>query len=204
MKGRRWTECPRRGPLWYTQAGKICPAELMGLPREHFLDELATAYIQAVAAAAGATIAVSRRDYGVDGTLCPVIQVKKKGGSGFKFVPDGFSVDFQLKGTTLASLNGDFVVYSLNARTFDMIASRSAHATPLYLFLVCFNSDSDSWITVDKNVLSLHAKAYWWRQAATQKRNSSTVRIKIPDTSQLTARSLNDMLDASKSRFANQ
>ena len=41
----------------------------MPLPPEHLLDELATAYIQALAALAGATIAVSRRDYGVDGTL---------------------------------------------------------------------------------------------------------------------------------------
>jgi hypothetical protein len=40
----------------------------MPLPREHLLDELATAYVQAVAAVAGATIAVSN-DYGVDGTL---------------------------------------------------------------------------------------------------------------------------------------
>jgi len=41
----------------------------MPLPREHLLDELATAYVQAVAAMAGATIAVSRRDYGVDGVV---------------------------------------------------------------------------------------------------------------------------------------
>jgi hypothetical protein len=32
----------------------------MPLPREHLLDELATAYVQAVAAVAGATIAGSR------------------------------------------------------------------------------------------------------------------------------------------------
>jgi len=33
------------------------------LPQQHLLDELATAYVQALAAAAGATIAVAR-DYG--------------------------------------------------------------------------------------------------------------------------------------------
>jgi hypothetical protein len=41
----------------------------MALPPEHLLDELATAYVQAIVSAAGATIAVSRLDYGVDGTL---------------------------------------------------------------------------------------------------------------------------------------
>jgi len=40
----------------------------MPLPREHLLDELATAYVQTIAAVAGATIAVGRRDYGVDGS----------------------------------------------------------------------------------------------------------------------------------------
>jgi len=43
----------------------------MPLPREHLLDELATAYVQVVAAVAGATIAVCRQDYEVDGTLTP-------------------------------------------------------------------------------------------------------------------------------------
>jgi hypothetical protein len=41
----------------------------MPLPREHLLDELATAYVQTIAAVAGATIAVNRRDYGVDGVI---------------------------------------------------------------------------------------------------------------------------------------
>ena len=41
----------------------------MPLPREHLLDELAIAYVQTVVALAGATIAVSRKDYGVDGSL---------------------------------------------------------------------------------------------------------------------------------------
>jgi len=41
----------------------------MPLPREHLLDELATAYVQALVAVAGVTISVSRLDYGVDGTI---------------------------------------------------------------------------------------------------------------------------------------
>jgi hypothetical protein len=41
----------------------------MPLPRQHLLDELATAYVQTVVAIAGATIAVSWRDYGIDGTI---------------------------------------------------------------------------------------------------------------------------------------
>ena len=76
----------------------------MPLPREHLLDELATAYVQALVAVAGATIAVSRRDYGVDGTLSQIEQVLAV--EEVQFVPSGFPVDFQLKGTTIASVRG--------------------------------------------------------------------------------------------------
>jgi hypothetical protein len=63
----------------------------MPLPREHLLDELATAYVQAMAAVAGATIAVSR-DYGIDGSLSQIEQLRTDRGT--RFVPSGFPVDF--------------------------------------------------------------------------------------------------------------
>ena len=94
----------------------------MPLPREHFLDELATAYVQVVAAAAGATIAVSRVDYGVDGTLSHVVRAGRTGSPGYKYIPDGFPIDFQLKGTTVATVQMDLVQYDLSARNYDLIA----------------------------------------------------------------------------------
>ena len=83
----------------------------MPLPREHLLDELATAYVQAVAAMGGATIAVSRKDYGVDGTLKHILKT-----TGDRFVESGFPVDFQLKGTTTAEINSGVVSYDLKIR----------------------------------------------------------------------------------------
>ena len=79
----------------------------MPLPREHLLDELATAYVQTLVALAGATIAVSRQDYGVDGTLSQIEQVHAT--AGVQFVPSGFPADFQLKGTTVASVREERV-----------------------------------------------------------------------------------------------
>jgi hypothetical protein len=70
----------------------------MPLPREHLLDELATAYVQAIAATGGATIAISRRDYGVDGTLQHIVKVRGQ------FLPSGFPIQFQLKGTSSAKI----------------------------------------------------------------------------------------------------
>jgi Domain of unknown function (DUF4365) len=118
------------------------------LPREHLLDEFATAYIHAIAAAAGSTIAVGRRDYGVDGTPKHIVK------DGARFIESGFPVDFQLKATSVRRLEGDVVKYDLSVRNYDLIVTRPPAATPYYLFLVCFGSDADSWVTEDDARLS--------------------------------------------------
>jgi hypothetical protein len=173
----------------------------MPLPREHFLDELATAYVQVVAAAAGATIAVSRVDYGVDGTLSHVVRAGRTGSPGYRYIPEGFPIDFQLKGTTVATIQMDLVRYDLNARNYDLIVRRPAVATPLYLFLVCFGPEAEDWISVRDDELILSASAYWWKQSGSPTRNASTVRIDIPLASRLTSRAIEDMLASSRNRF---
>lgn len=176
----------------------------MVLPREHLLDELATAYVQAVAAKAGAITAVSRLDYGIDGTLSRVVRAKKSGSIEYKYVPEGFSVDFQLKATTIAKIKEDYLSYNLSARNHNLIVSRSSYATPFYLFLICFDSDIESWITVDRTRLTMKASGFWWRQLSKETQNSSTIQIRIPTRSQLTADTIGEMLDASKNRFSLQ
>jgi hypothetical protein len=176
----------------------------MPLPPEHLLDELATGYVQAVAAMAGAIIAVSRLDYGVDGTLNHIVRAKKDRSPGYKFIPEGFSVEFQLKGTTAATIRKEHVEYDLNVRNYDLIVNRSSMATPLYLFLVCFGSEADKWVAIEPEQLILKASAYWWRQSAAPTSNSSTIRIEIPVMSRLTSNAIADMLIAAKSRFGLQ
>jgi hypothetical protein len=112
----------------------------MPLPPEHLLDELATAYVQAVAAVAGATIAVSRKDYGVDGTLKHIVKA-----AGDKFIESGYPVDFQLKGTTTATQNNSKITYDLKVRNYNLIAERELLASPYYLFLVCFSANAQDW-----------------------------------------------------------
>ena len=174
----------------------------MPLPREHLLDELATAYVQAVASAGGAVIAIGRRDYGVDGTMDRVVQTKRSTSPGRKFIPKGFAVEFQLKGTTLASVGAEHVVYDLDVRNYDLIVGRSRVATPLYLFLICFGPKTQDWISVENERLSLRASGYWWTQSGGSTENTSTVRIQIPVANRLTSRAIEDMLIASKNRFS--
>ena len=169
----------------------------MALPREHLLDELATAYVQAVAAKAGATIAVSRRDYGVDGTLKHIVRAP-----GNRFIESGFPVDFQLKGTTTAPLSGSDIVYDLKARNYDLIVERDLTAAPYYLFLVCFREDDNRWIVQSPEQLILEATAYWWTRTGLHSSNTSTVRIHIPTGQGLNVSSLENILEAAKQRFS--
>jgi hypothetical protein len=167
----------------------------MPLPREHLLDELATAYVQAVAANAGATLSVSRRDYGVDGTLNHILEVEDQ------FLPSGFPIEFQLKGTTTAKIGDTHLQFDLKVRSYDPLVTREAWAVPLYLFLVCFDQNPNRWIVEDDEQLALRAAAYWWLKSDVATLNRSSVRIEIPITNRLTSRAIEDMLQASRGRF---
>jgi hypothetical protein len=173
----------------------------MPLPREHLIDELATAYVQAVAAAAGATIAVSNRDYGVDGTIEHVVRAGKNKWEGYKYVPAGYPIQYQLKATTTARLQKDYIEYDLNVRNFDLIVDRPREAIPLYLFLVCFGPDAEHWLDFQQEQLVLGATAYWWKQSSSRTKNVSTVRIAIPIEGRLTSKAMTDLLDETKARF---
>lgn len=168
----------------------------MSLPREHLLDELATAYVQALAAAAGATIAVNRRDYGVDGTLKHIVTT-----TGDRFAESGFPVDFQLKGTTTAISEGSEITYDLKVRNYDLIVERELLAAPYYLFLVCFPADAGRWIVQKSEELILYASAYWWTGVGRASSNLSTIRIRVPEAQSLSVRSLEEILQAARQRF---
>jgi hypothetical protein len=171
----------------------------MPLPAEHLLDELAMAYVQAIAAVAGATIAVSRRDYGVDGTLSQIEQVRSAQGS--QFISSGFPVDFQLKGTAVASPSGERFPYDLKVRNYNLIVSRPALGTPYYLYLVCFQGTPEEWFALAPGELILRASAFWWTENGPRTPNSSTVRIHLPLKNRLTPDAIEGMLRASKERF---
>jgi hypothetical protein len=168
----------------------------MALPREHLLDELATAYLQVLAAAAGATIAVSRLDYGVDGTLKQIVWTEPG-----RYIESGFPVDFQLKGTTTAKFFEQYILFDLKARNHDLIASRESSAVPYYLFLICFSADPKDWFREELEGIFLRATAFWWTTFAAPSGNTSVVRIQIPMHNRLTAQSIDAILEASKDRF---
>lgn len=168
----------------------------MPLPREHLLDELATAYVQTIAAMAGATISVSRRDYGVDGVVKDIAVADADG-----HAETGFPIEFQLKGTTVARRSGDAIRHDLRVRNYNLIVSRRVFAIPYYLFLVCFEPATETWAVAEDDRLVLNASAFWWTQSGNRTENTATVRIEISQANRLTPDALRSMLDASQMRF---
>jgi hypothetical protein len=168
----------------------------MPLPREHLLDELATAYMQTVAALAGATIAVSRRDYGVDGVVKDIEAGGKDG-----YFETGFPVEFQLKGTAVAGRASGFIKHDLRARNYNLIVSRSVNAIPYYLFLVCFDEVAANWAVVERQKLVMNVAAFWWKESGKRTENAASVRIEISEQNRLTPDAIRGMLDASQARI---
>jgi len=167
----------------------------MALPREHLLDELATAYVQAMAAAAGATVAISRRDYGIDGTLRRILRSRNW------YFDSGFPVDFQLKGTSTAAIESDHVAYDLKARNFDLIVGRPRMAIPYYLFLICFPRNEQNWIAVEDQRLLLGASAFWWTDSGFRSQNERSVRLRIPIGNRLTISAIRAIVSKPKTEY---
>src|SRR4029077_2667969 len=126
--------------------------------------------VQAIVAVAGATIAVSRRDYGVDGTIKHIAATRDDG-----FFENGYPVEFQLKGTSIATISQDAIRFDLKVRNYNLIVSRKLTATPYYLFLVCFGPDPAQWVSADAG-LTLNASAFWWTASTAQSENNTSVR----------------------------
>jgi len=128
----------------YTEFGS--GGKRMALPSTHLIDELATAYVQAMAAAAGCTIAVQRRDYGIDGTFRLI-------SSDDGFYETGYPVDFQLKATSNAAETDTEVVFDLKIANYNKIVTRPANAAPYYLLLVCFSGPAEEWCKISREQL---------------------------------------------------
>ncbi|MBK5962285.1 hypothetical protein CCR97_29450 [Rhodoplanes elegans] len=174
----------------------------MPLPREHLLDELGSAYLQAVAAGAGAVISAPRRDYGIDGTLTSIVRVPRRSAPGYKFIPTGAAVDYQLRTTAIAVVDEDGFAFDIDARTYDLIVERTHAAARLYLIVVCFGADAGRWMALDRQRLILNASAFWWTASAPPTRNVSTVRVLIPASNRVTPDTIVELLAAAAERHA--
>jgi len=167
----------------------------MSLPPSHFSDELATAYVQIVAASAGCTVSVQRRDYGVDVTLRQILETE------MGYLETGFPVDIQIKSTISIEEDADEVRYDLKATNYNKIVARGRRSAPYYLALIVFPVSIKDWMRLSPEDLVLRARGFWWSSSDDQVANSSTRRVRLPKAQRLTEHSLVEMLIEAAARY---
>ncbi|MFC5353768.1 DUF4365 domain-containing protein [Azospirillum himalayense] len=165
------------------------------ITKQHTQECLSRAFIHAVAGRAGVNFNLgSAFDYGFDGQFRPVkIRNGRRNDS-------GFPLDFQLKATTDWEHDGGFVVYDLEAKTYNDLVGREPAEIGAVLILLCLPKDEAEWLVFQEDRLELRRCCYWERLVGAPTDNVETKRIRIPRTNLLTVESLNAILDHERFR----
>ncbi len=147
-----------------------------GMTENHQKEALSRAYIHAIAAKAGANVNVNTYDYGIDVEFNEIKNIdgeRLETGSTFKC---------QLKATKNWSMNGDEVVYTLKAETYNRLVKIRNHATlPLVLILLCLPPNQDEWHEMCEEFLKIRRCCYWlhWDYGL-ETTNTSGINIHFP------------------------
>lgn len=157
----------------------------------HVKEGLSIAYVEAVSARAGTNITSPRRhDYGIDGTFCQVTVYEDRRRE------RGHKLDFQCKATVDWALEGDEIVYDLEAKTWNDLTQNngSTRAVRSILLLLCLPADPTRWLTVTPVELILRECCYWAYLTGAPTENTATTRIRIPVTQRFTPEALTALL----------
>lgn len=123
----------------------------------HCKESLSRAYVTAVVGLSRNNLLWGRDyDYGVDGT----VRILEQRQSRIREIGMGF--DFQSKSTTTWMVEGDQIVYDLEADAYNDLVERSGSGCfPFLLILLCLPTDESTWLNVCENNLILKKCAYW-------------------------------------------
>lgn len=155
-------------------------------------------HIYALAGVAGVNYTVDRYDYGVDGRFIPVTV------RGNRRVNSGFPLDFQAKATVDWERRNGCIVYDLEAKTYNDIATRTPAETTLILILLCLPKDPAQWHLAEEDATTLRNCCYWHSFTGEPTDNENTKRIYIPAENRLTPVVLNELLVRERIRRQNQ
>jgi hypothetical protein len=176
----------RNGRLPTSGAANLCQM----LTIQHCKESLSRAYITAVVGRARHNILWHREfDYGVDGT---VRQLEYRGS---RIRETAFGFEFQSKATVDWTIEGEEVVYDLEANAYnDLVQWSDKTAFPFLLVLLCLPQDESKWLDVTVNQLVLQKCAFWCKVRGVVVPNSSSRRIRIPVASVFTPTAVSEIL----------
>jgi Domain of unknown function (DUF4365) len=151
-------------------------------------ERLSIAYVTAVAARAGCQVVSLYVDkLSIDAMIRPV--------SGSAAL-----VDLQLKATSQSLIVGLEVVYDLPIKNYDDL--RASETNPHYLVILHLSGPAKDWLEVSVDELLLRGTAYWGNlHGLPSSSNSTTQRIRLPDTQRLTVDVIESMINQAPARI---
>lgn len=157
---------------------------------QDFKEDLSISYLRAIAAQAGVTFELRRKDGdSKDVDLCKNVMTN----SG-----DSFNAEFsvQLKATCSSSVyteNEDTIKYNLKVKNYNDLCKKGTKE--IILCLLVLPDNSDEWVTQSANDLVLKRCMYWYSLKGNQESsNSSTVTIEIPKTNIMSVETMQEMI----------
>ncbi|WP_165359622.1 DUF4365 domain-containing protein [Lichenibacterium minor] len=164
------------------------------ITEQHTKEILSRAFLLAIAGRAGFNVHKGELDYGVDYIVASV----RYSAARSRYIEDGPNIHLQLKATVDWEIDGDRIVYDLEAKTWNDMVERDV-TRPLYLGLLCLEPDMDKWLVCSEERMVLQNCLYWYDatgQAPTP--NTTTRRTRIPRANLLTSDSLVALMDANR------
>jgi Domain of unknown function (DUF4365) len=162
------------------------------LPQQTIEEQLSLAHVQAIAAQAGVSMSYFNLDYGFDGTFRSI-----RRNWGTRLVTQGFGLDFQLKASINYMTEPEYIVYDLEAKTYNDLVDRQFgnRRIPCVLLLKTLPARPDIWLTATEEALIIGGGCYWASLTGSLTTNTKTVRIRIPREQLFSPASLRWMLD---------
>ncbi|SPE58498.1 conserved hypothetical protein [Verrucomicrobia bacterium] len=166
------------------------------ITEEHTKEALCRAYVQAIAGRAGMNASISDRefDYGIDGTFNQV-EIRTLLTGKKRYVESGFKWDFQLKCTVDWNIEGNELVYDVEAKTYNDLATRAASpgTTAAFLIVLCLPRNAAQWMALDEEQLILRKCGYWYRVNPPPSTNNDSIRLRIPRAQVLSPEALQQL-----------
>lgn len=173
------------------------------LTRNHAQEGISRAYMQAVSSTARVWMSMHDEfDYGFDGQLDLIADVREDANGRRQLVKAGYTIDFQLKCSQKWSEVGDEIVWSIKSSAYNKLAGRSPAAIPGVLILMCLPSDESEWAEFSEDSLVLRRCCYFTTINGPRLENEdSTKQIRFPRVNLLDSSSLLNMLEQNRTRL---
>ena len=161
----------------------------MSLPITLKKESLSEAYVRAIVAKAGYNFGKYDHDMGIDGVIKDVKEIN----GAFRAI--GFGIEFQLKSTWDVTFENGELVYDLEVKNYNDLASWEG-GNPAILILFVMPRDENLWVDFSNERLVIRQCAWWCSlQGLKVTDNGYKKRIRIPETQVFSPEELEKLMD---------